>query len=728
MKKNRIISLLAALALAIVLLPTTALAVGQESIAITLKRDADTATVKPSDKLEVESVSWSSDTATVKVKVKDSQPFTVFTNNLSKLSVTVNGERAMFERVDDKHVTVTYTFQAEAGVTAETIISRVQITTGIPVEGRPLPTDASVPDSASCRVTGVEWTGYSNNGVAVAGVPNPVTVTLDIKDGVDAAFHTSVINVSINGKSMATGWWERVTATQLKVHYVFPALGGLDLPGVQSGVPLFDKMSQAEISAYLKNSANSTTLTSDPFTDQPSYSDPYSAGTLHGNALALTANRLTLMRRLAGLPAVMTHSDLISGTQAAAVLLASTGGFSNLPSKPSGMSSSFYSNAANATQKSTIYRVTSANYQLVHSIDVLMEGSDSGASTRLGELKGNDISTLYSRMWMLWPQTKYIGIGYALRGNTQYVTVDVTDYSQKYYYYDFVSWPASGNFPNNTDAFTSDSPWSVHLNPENYSKPAAKDLTVTITRASDGKVWTITSADSYQEGAEKFLSVNARKHYSCTGVYLEYSSIIFRPDGIDKYEGTYTVRIDGLKSKGGKDTSLSYTVIFFDADHPNDPIPAASSVPAAGTAYPSTQKVDIDGKKVTFQMYALKDANGNYTNYIKIRDLALALKGTNAKFDVTWDGTVNLVAGKAYKANGSENKTPFSGARAYSVPTDPTNVNGSASDLKAILIKDDAGNGYTYYKLRDVAKRLDFTADWNVDKGLFIMTEEQIVG
>ena len=34
--------------------------------------------------------------------------------------------------------------------------------------------------------------------------------------------------------------------------------------------------------------------------------------------------------------------------------------------------------------------------------------------------------------------------------------------------------------------------------------------------------------------------------------------------------------------------------------------------------------VEVDGKKVEFQMYALLDANGNGTNYVELRDLATA--------------------------------------------------------------------------------------------------------
>lgn len=67
----------------------------------------------------------------------------------------------------------------------------------------------------------------------------------------------------------------------------------------------------------------------------------------------------------------------------------------------------------------------------------------------------------------------------------------------------------------------------------------------------------------------------------------------------------------------------------------------------AKTAYASTQSVKVDGVAVEFQMYALKDEKGNDTNYVKVRDVAYALNGTAAQFNVGWDGAVNLVTGQA---------------------------------------------------------------------------------
>lgn len=125
-------------------------------------------------------------------------------------------------------------------------------------------------------------------------------------------------------------------------------------------------------------------------------------------------------------------------------------------------------------------------------------------------------------------------------------------------------------------------------------------------------------------------------------------------------------------------------------------------------------------------MYALQDAAGNPTNYVKARDLALALNGTRAQFNVGWNQTakvVDLAAGVPYSPNGSEDSTPFSGERSYTVPANPTNVGGIPSDLQAIVLTDDAGGAYTYYQLRDLGKKLGFNVGWSVDKGVFIESD-----
>lgn len=149
-----------------------------------------------------------------------------------------------------------------------------------------------------------------------------------------------------------------------------------------------------------------------------------------------------------------------------------------------------------------------------------------------------------------------------------------------------------------------------------------------------------------------------------------------------------------------------------------------SDMPAGGTAYASTQMVSIDGKAVELQAYALKDANGYATNYVKLRDVAYALNGTAAQFEVGWDGNVNIITQRPYIPNGSEMSTPFSGDRSYTVPTTQTNINGVAADLAAIILTDDNGGGYTYYQLRDLGRTLGFNVGWSAERGIFIETDK----
>ena len=145
---------------------------------------------------------------------------------------------------------------------------------------------------------------------------------------------------------------------------------------------------------------------------------------------------------------------------------------------------------------------------------------------------------------------------------------------------------------------------------------------------------------------------------------------------------------------------------------------------ASTTAYPSTQTVNVDGRAVEFQCYALKDAAGNDTNYIKLRDLAAILNGTAARFEVGWDGDITITTGKAYTPNGSEQNTPFSGQRGYEKSAATTQINGVAADLDAIVLKDDNGGGYTYYQLRDLGKALGFNVGWTAERGMFLETDK----
>lgn len=187
----------------------------------------------------------------------------------------------------------------------------------------------------------------------------------------------------------------------------------------------------------------------------------------------------------------------------------------------------------------------------------------------------------------------------------------------------------------------------------------------------------------------------------------------------EQFEGTllYTAGYTGAE---GWDIDWTVGIGAGQQSSQQQPETQQPSVPASGTAYARTQSITVDGKAITFQTYALKDANGYETNYVKLRDVASVLNGTGVQFNVTWDGAVNIQSKTAYAPDGSEMSTPFTGDRAYTAAAAVTKVDGTAADLDAILLQDDTGAGYTYYKLRDLGQTLGFNVTWAADTGITV--------
>lgn len=142
------------------------------------------------------------------------------------------------------------------------------------------------------------------------------------------------------------------------------------------------------------------------------------------------------------------------------------------------------------------------------------------------------------------------------------------------------------------------------------------------------------------------------------------------------------------------------------------------------TAYEQQQTILVDDKPVQLNTYALKDKNGYLTNYIRVRDVAALVNGTEAQFEVSWDGAVNLVPDEAYTVNGIEFTVPFSGDRTFTYASAPTKIWGTPRIMSAIVLNDDNGGGYTYYKLRDLGEALGFDVSWSAEKGVYIETDQ----
>ncbi|MEG0756151.1 MAG: hypothetical protein RR450_07125 [Oscillospiraceae bacterium] len=136
-------------------------------------------------------------------------------------------------------------------------------------------------------------------------------------------------------------------------------------------------------------------------------------------------------------------------------------------------------------------------------------------------------------------------------------------------------------------------------------------------------------------------------------------------------------------------------------------------MPATHIATAAPQTVLVNGKEVKFDAYALKDENGNMTNYFKVRDIASVLNGTAAQFSVDWKDHVVLKTKMAYTPSGSEMTTPFTGNQPYVSGFDAIAIDDYFSQLDYLTLTDAKGGGYTYYKLRDLGEHLGFKVDWN---------------
>ncbi|MBQ9521082.1 MAG: CAP domain-containing protein [Oscillospiraceae bacterium] len=361
------------------------------------------------------------------------------------------------------------------------------------------------------------------------------------------------------------------------------AAAGTNLP---SGDKSLDKLSRQEIAALL--SENPLTLPAELFDDAPSLKAPYAPGKLKAEALQAALNRLNMLRRIAGLQPVALDDALNENAQYGAVLLAAST-FSHSPAKPDDMDDDFYEKAKTATSSSNI----ASGYSLTGAVDGFMNDSDSGNISRLGH-----------RRWQLNPAMGKIGFGYAGKRTTE----KVFDKSAPAADYDFVAWPASGNFP--SELFNVNQAWSVSLNLNRYAVPVEADLTVTLRR-DDGKTWTFS-------GAESYTAANAGLYFHVdTGGYGIRDCIIFRPDGVEDYSGTYTVSISGLKDKSGKDISdFSYQVTFFDAAVSL----SGAAVSGDGTVYVTVQGDPDAGAPLYFVAF---DGNGKFLSAV-VREISSA--------------------------------------------------------------------------------------------------------
>ncbi len=354
------------------------------------------------------------------------------------------------------------------------------------------------------------------------------------------------------------------------------------------------------------------------FDEQPSVTAPYATGKLNDGFLESGETYLNYIRYLAGLPEIELTDEKNDAAQHGAVLLAANDELTHYPDQPADMSDEFYKAGAAATQSSNIsYRRGGDPLDALQSAVEGQMADSSGTS---------NMQTLGHRRWLLNPTLKNVGFGCAdAVSGAVYIDVSVFDRSGSDVDYDFVAWPASGYMP--VQEFDTNTPWSITVNPDRYQMPERGNLTITVTRTSDGASDTLDSAtDQEPTETNAYLRVN-------TDGYGVRNAIIFRPDtsvfGSDT-AGEYVVSVTGLYDTAGNAASLNYRVIFFDIE----------SSAAGGDLADASVALSADGSTWTTQDGALHCTYDGGEQRPQVR--------------VTYDGA-ELTAGTDYTVNYADN-------------------------------------------------------------------------
>jgi len=125
------------------------------------------------------------------------------------------------------------------------------------------------------------------------------------------------------------------------------------------------------------------------------------------------------------------------------------------------------------------------------------------------------------------------------------------------------------------------------------------------------------------------------------------------------------------------------------------------------TALPTSQKVTVDGEEVNFRGYNI---NGN--NYIMLRDVAYIFKGTEAQFEVGWNGekrAISLTTGNPYSGEGVGFNITTPHIKKKGLKSNATIYkNGELEAILGYII-----DGNTYFKLRDLGKELNIGVYWD---------------
>lgn len=248
-------------------------------------------------------------------------------------------------------------------------------------------------------------------------------------------------------------------------------------------------------------------------------------------------------------------------------------------------------------------------------------------------------------------------------------------------------------FNNKCDDLTGNS-----LNYVKFTLPSSSTGTLYYNYTSETNNTAVTSSTKY--------------YYSDDTPYLK--KVSFVPAGTSAQ--TVTVKYTGYDTSGTSYTgSIIFTITASASTSTStntvinsNPSPSTTSTTAAekATATPTSAKVVVDGKTVSFDAY-----NINGSNYFKLRDIAYAINGTTKQFGVSYDSSKNaisLTSNSVYTTAGGELASGDGKAKTAALTTSPIYKDGTVVSLGAYNI-----NGNNYFKLRDLAKAFNIGVSWN---------------